>query len=103
MASTIASLLTGGLFQGINGLIDRIKGKSPEDAAKLAELTEKYQELILSADIQSRQAQADVNKVEAASSSICSRLAPVHRLGMRIRPCHTVCDCPACHLDCRPL
>jgi hypothetical protein len=55
MASTIASLLTGGLFQGINGLIDRIKGKSPEDAARLAELASKYQEDILNADVQMQQ------------------------------------------------
>ncbi len=68
MASVVTSLISGGLFQGINGLIDRIKGKSPEDAAKLAELASKYQSDLLAYDFQSQQAQVDVNKAEAASS-----------------------------------
>jgi hypothetical protein len=55
MASIVSTLLTGGLFQGINGLIDRIKGKSPEDAARLAELAQKYQDDILNADVQMQQ------------------------------------------------
>ena len=65
----IGSLVSGGLFQGINGLIDRVKGKSPEDAAKLAELAQKYQTDILTADTQLAQMQADINKQEAASTS----------------------------------
>lgn len=69
MASAITNILTGGLFAGINGLIDRIKGKSPEDAAKLAELAQKYQSDLLAADVSAMQAQAEVNKTEAASSS----------------------------------
>ena len=69
MATVITSLLSGGLFQGLNGLIDRIKGKSPEDAAKLAELAQKYQTDILTADTQLAQMQADINKAEAASTS----------------------------------
>lgn len=44
------NLLSGGLLIGINGLIDRIRGKSPEDAAKLAELVQKYQDDALAAD-----------------------------------------------------
>lgn len=70
MAGLVANLLTGGLFDGISKLIDSIRGKSPEDAAKLAELAAKYQSDILAADVQSRQAQAEVNKVEAASSNM---------------------------------
>jgi hypothetical protein len=66
----IGSLASGGLFTGISTLINTIRGKSPEDAAKLAELAAKYQSDILSTDIQSRQAQADINKVEASSSSL---------------------------------
>lgn len=50
MAAAITNLLSGGLLTGINGLIDRIKGKSPEDAAKLAELAQKYQDDMLAAD-----------------------------------------------------
>jgi len=50
MASVVTNLLSGGLLTGINGLIDRIKGKSPEDAAKLAELAQKYQDDVLAAD-----------------------------------------------------
>jgi hypothetical protein len=70
MASIVTNLLGGGIFQGVNGLIDRIKGKSPEDAAKLAELAAKYQSDILAADVTARQNQADVNKAEAASNSV---------------------------------
>jgi hypothetical protein len=66
----IGNLVGGGLFQGISGLINTIRGKSPEDAAKLAELAAKYQEDVLAADNAARQAQTDVNKVEAASSSM---------------------------------
>jgi hypothetical protein len=51
MAAVVTNLLSGGLFSGINGLIDRIKGKSPEDAAKLAELAQKYQGDIVAGDI----------------------------------------------------
>lgn len=70
MASTVVNLLSGGLLQGISGLINTIRGKSPEDAAKLAELAAKYQTDLLAADLQMQQAQSDVNKVEAANSSI---------------------------------
>jgi hypothetical protein len=57
----------GGLFDGIAHVINAIRGKSPEDAAKLSELTMKYQTDILAADVQMSQMQADVNKAEAAS------------------------------------
>lgn len=70
MASLITSLLTGGLFSGLSQLISTIKGKNPEDAAKLAELAAKYQSDILAADTQLAQMQADVNKTEAANTNI---------------------------------
>jgi hypothetical protein len=66
----VANLLTGGLLNGISGLINTIRGKSPEDAEKLAELAAKYQSDILAADTQLAQMQADVNKQEAASANI---------------------------------
>jgi hypothetical protein len=70
MASLVTSLLSGGLLSGISGLINTIRGKSPEDAMKLAELTAKYQGDILQADIAAQQGQMEVNKVEASSSSV---------------------------------
>jgi hypothetical protein len=70
MGALVANLLSGGLLQGISGLINTIRGKSPEDAAKLAELAAKYQDELLAADLQQRQMQADVNKQEAASPSM---------------------------------
>jgi hypothetical protein len=66
----VANLLTGGLLNGISGLINAIRGKSPEDAEKLAELAAKYQSDILAADTQLAQMQADVNKVEASNASL---------------------------------
>ena len=65
--STIASILTGGLFQGVSQLINTIRGKSPEDAAKLADLAAKYNEELLAADVAMRQAQSDTNKAEATN------------------------------------
>lgn len=70
MASTVVNLLSGGLLQGISGLINTIRGKSPEDAAKLAELAQKYQDDILASEQARLQMQADVNKVEAASPNM---------------------------------
>src|SRR5205823_1816211 len=70
MASIITNLLGGGLLQGVSGLINSIRGKNPEDAAKLAEIAEKYQSDIIAADTAARVAQVDVNKAEAASSSL---------------------------------
>jgi hypothetical protein len=69
-AGVVANLLSGGLLNGISGLINTIRGKSPEDAAALAQLAAKYQSDILQADVQAAQMQADVNKTEAASNSI---------------------------------
>jgi Holin of 3TMs, for gene-transfer release len=70
MASIVTNLLGGGLLSGISGLINTIRGKSPEDAAKLQELAAKYQDDVLLADQQRAQMQADVNKAEASSTSI---------------------------------
>jgi hypothetical protein len=69
MAALVTSLLSGGLLQGISGLINTIKGRSPEDAMKLAEITAKYQGEILQADIDAVRGQLAVNQAEAASSS----------------------------------
>ena len=70
MASVVANLLSGGLLSGVSGLINTIRGKSPEDAAKLQELAAKYQDDILQSDLQRAQMQADTNKAEAASTSM---------------------------------
>lgn len=68
MAGIVTNLLGGGLLTGISGLINTIRGKSPEDAAKLAELTAKYQSDLLAADKEMQLAQIQVNATEAASS-----------------------------------
>lgn len=70
MAGTVVNLLSGGLLQGISGLINTIRGKSPEDAAKLAELAQKYQDDVLAADQARAQMQADVNKAEATNPNL---------------------------------
>lgn len=70
MAGTVVNLLSGGLLQGISQLINTIRGKSPEDAAQLAALAAKYQDDVLAADVASRQAAADTNKIEAANPNI---------------------------------
>jgi Holin of 3TMs, for gene-transfer release len=70
MASIVTNLLGGGLLSGISGLINTIRGKSPEDAAKLQELAAKYQDDVLLADQQRAQMQADINKAEASNTSL---------------------------------
>lgn len=77
MASIVTSVLTGGVLDGISKIINSIRGKNPEDAAKLQELTLKYQSDVIQADLEQRklavqeqQMQADTNKVEAASNSV---------------------------------
>ena len=70
MATTLVNLVSGGLLQGVSQLINTIRGKSPEDAAKLAELAQKYQDDILAADQARAQMQADVNKTEAANPNL---------------------------------
>lgn len=67
MASIVTNLLSGGVFSGINGLIDRIKGKSPEDAAKLAELAQKYQDDVLAADVAALQSVNTTMQAESKS------------------------------------
>lgn len=69
-AGVVANLLSGGLLNGISGLINTIRGKSPEDAAKMAELAAKYQSDILAADTAQAQAQAQVNQAEASNPNI---------------------------------
>jgi hypothetical protein len=68
MASVITNLLGGGLLGGISNLINTIRGKSPEDAAKLADLAAKYRSELAEADKEMQLAQIQVNSVEAASS-----------------------------------
>jgi hypothetical protein len=68
MASLVTSLLGGGggqVLDGVAHVIDSIKGKNPEDAAKLAELAEKYKSDLLVAQLEGEkaelQAQAQTN------------------------------------------
>lgn len=77
MSSALVNILSGGLLDGISKVINSIRGKNPEDAAKLEQLKMQYQADFIQAqieqrkaDIQELQMQADVNKVEAASPSV---------------------------------
>lgn len=77
MASAIVGALFNGGLTGVAKVIDSIRGKSPEDAAKLAQITADIQELSMkyAADIQAAQvdlqkAQIEVNKTEATNGNI---------------------------------
>ena len=70
MGALVTNLLSGGLLQGVSGLINTIRGRSPEDAAALAQLAAKYQSEILAADTAQAQAQAAVNQAEASNPNI---------------------------------
>lgn len=79
--ATVTSILSGGFLQGIGSIIDHIRGKSPEDAAKLEAMKTQYaaefqlgalefEKQQLAANVQGAQMQTDVNKVEAANTSL---------------------------------
>ena len=44
IGSIVANLAGGNLFSGLADFINAIRGKSPQDAAKLEQLTLQYQE-----------------------------------------------------------
>ena len=81
MATAVVNLLSGGLLQGISTVIDHIRGKSPEDAAKLDQLRTQYaaefqlaqlqqESDLLKANAAAAGDQTDVNKVEAANTRL---------------------------------
>jgi hypothetical protein len=61
MASAISNLLGGNLLSGVAQVINSIRGKNPEDAAKLEQLKEQYQEDFLNAQANLAKAQIDEN------------------------------------------
>lgn len=80
MGAILTNLLGGKLLDGVNGVIDRIKGSSPEDAAKLKELIETHgaefraaelqqQNLILQAAVDEARGQVAINTAEAQSGN----------------------------------
>jgi hypothetical protein len=80
MGALLTNLLGGKLLDGVNGVIDRIKGSNPEDAAKLKELVETHnaefraaelaqQNAQLQAAVTEAQGQVEINKIEAASGN----------------------------------
>lgn len=62
MASTVVNLLSGGLLSGVSQVINSIRGKSPEDAAKLQELTLTYQ-----SEFQLAQVELEKQRIAAAA------------------------------------
>lgn len=71
MASIITSVLGGNFLSGLASVINSIRGKSPEDAEKLAELAQKYQadfqQAALAAQSAQTQGQLATDKQEAAN------------------------------------
>jgi hypothetical protein len=61
MGGVLANILGGNALGGVASIINAIKGKNPEDAAKLQELLEKHQDAILAAQVAQDQAQRDEN------------------------------------------
>ena len=64
MASLVTSLFAGGggqLLDGVSHVINSIKGKNPEDAAKLQELAEKYKSDRLVAHLEQENAELAAN------------------------------------------
>lgn len=80
MGALIGQLLGGNVLDGVSKVITAIRGKSPEDAAKLAELVEAHNaefraaqleqdKLQLQAAVDEAKGQVDINKIEAASGN----------------------------------
>lgn len=69
MAGAIVSILSGGALSGVASVINAIRGKNPEDAAKLAEILERNKEAILAAESAALKGQTDTNTEEAKSSN----------------------------------
>lgn len=67
MAAIITNLLTGGALSGVASVINSIRGKSPEDAAKLQQLQLQYAAEFQNAEIELVKAQLAVNQAEAGN------------------------------------
>ena len=61
MASVVTNLLSGGLLDGVSKVINSIRGKNPEDAAKLEALKQQYQAEFLQAQTELAKATMDEN------------------------------------------
>jgi hypothetical protein len=61
MASMLGNLLGGNLLSGVSQVINSIRGKNPEDAAKLEQLKQQYEGEFLSAQETIAKAQIDQN------------------------------------------
>lgn len=75
MASIASGLLSGGIEgagKGIAAVVNAIKGRNPEDAAKLQELLTKHDDLVTQtlADIEKAKIQANVDLNETAGANI---------------------------------
>lgn len=69
MASLVANILSGNALSGLAQLIDSIRGKSPEAAAKLAEVQAQYASQLQTIELQQAgnqiQGQINVNQEES--------------------------------------
>jgi hypothetical protein len=72
MASVIGNLLGANLLDGVSKVINSIRGKNPEDAAKLEQLKQQYEGEFLAAQESLAKAQIDSNVSlnQAASANI---------------------------------
>lgn len=72
MASIVTNILSGGALAGISKVIDSIRGRSPEDAAKLQELLTKHEDTVLqvTADLEKAKMQENVSLNETAGQNI---------------------------------
>lgn len=68
MATTLANILSGGLLDGVSKVINSIRGKSPEDAAKLEQLKTQYETEFM-------QAQAELEKAKIKENVDLNQIA----------------------------
>jgi hypothetical protein len=91
MASVVSGIFGGGLQgagQGIAAVINAIKGKNPEDAAKLQELFTKHEDTILqvNADLQKAQMEENAALNETAGLNVRADAQSGDKFTSRARP-----------------
>lgn len=91
MASIVSALMGtagGGLLDGAAKLVNSIKGKNPEDAAKLQELLSKHQDLLVQtdADVERARIQSNVDLNRIASENVKADAQSGDKWTARARP-----------------
>lgn len=87
MASIVSTIFGGSALQGLAEVINAIKGKNPEDAARLQELTLKYQSDFANAQLalESKKLDAQTSQDSTAGENVRAEITSVDPVVRRAR------------------